>query len=126
MRFFYFLGEFDTEVREEEQKFTATYVVHPQYENNNDKSLIYDFALLRLNREVKFTSKISPACLPSLSRRVEGATGTVVGWGNERVVDRRVGLEGLVKGFGYQLATRLQALEIRSQFRHSWGVQLSS
>ena len=43
---FYFIGEFDTEVREEEQKFTATYVVHPQYKNNNGKSLIYRFAVL--------------------------------------------------------------------------------
>ena len=95
---------------------TATYVVHPQYKNNNGKSLIYDFAILRLNREVKFTTEISPACLPSVSRRLEGSQGTVVGWGNERVQDRRVGVEGLVKGFGYQLSTILQELDVRYFF----------
>ena len=116
--FVFLIGEYDTDSREDEQKFTATYVVHPQYKNNNGKSLIYDFAILRLNREVKFTTEISPACLPSVSRRLEGSQGTVVGWGNERVQDRRVGVEGLVKGFGYQLSTILQELDIRYFFLH--------
>lgn len=113
MEIFLFIGEHDTDIREDEQRFTATYVVHPQYKNNNGKSLVYDFAILRLNNEVKFTPEISPACLPSVSRRLEGAQGTVVGWGNERVEDREVGVEGLVKGFGYQLSTILQKLDIR-------------
>ena len=69
--------------------------------------------MLRLDREVKFTTEIFPACLPSVSGRLEGSQGTVVGWGNERVQDRRVGVEGLVKGFGYQLSTILQELDIR-------------
>ena len=88
-------------------------MVHPEYKNNNGKSLVYDFAILRLSSEVRFTPEISPACLPSVSRRLEGARGTVVGWGNERVEDRSVGVEGLVKGFGYQLSTILQELDIR-------------
>ena len=109
-----FLGEYDTEIREDEQQFRATYVVHPQYKNNNGRSLIYDFAILRLDREVKFTTEISPVCLPSVSLGLEGSQGTVVGWGNQRLQERRVGVEGLVKGFGYQLSTILQELDIRS------------
>ena len=114
----YFLGEYDTDSREDEQKFTATYVVHPQYKNNNGTSLIYDFAILRLDREVRFRAAISPACLPSADRRLDGAAATVVGWGHERVHGHRVGLEGLVKGFGYQLSTRLQELDIRCGQKH--------
>ena len=111
------LGEFDTENREEEEEFRATYVVHPQYKNNNGKSLIYDFALLRLEREVSFRPEISPACLPSESRRLEGAAGVVIGWGNQRLQNTPVGVEGLVKGYGYQLSTILQELDVRSQYK---------
>ena len=115
--FYILLGEFDTENREEEEEFRATYVVHPQYKNNNGKSLIYDFALLRLEREVSFRPEISPACLPSESRRLEGAAGVVIGWGNQRLQNTPVGVEGLVKGYGYQLSTILQELDVRSQYK---------
>ena len=70
---------------------------------------------MRLDREVKFTTEISPVCLPSVSLGLEGRQGTVVGWGNQRLQERRVGVEGLVKGFGYQLSTILQELDIRSR-----------
>lgn len=71
---------------------------------------------MRLDREVKFTTEIFPACLPSVNGRLEGSQGTVVGWGNKRVQDRRVGVEGLVKGFGYKLSTIMQELDIRYFF----------
>merc|ERR1712066_298408 len=85
------------------------------YKNDNGKALVYDFAMVRLDREVQFTTEISPVCLPSPGRRLDGRKGTVVGWGNEKVTNRWGVVPGLVKGYGYQLSTTLQELDVRFQ-----------
>ena len=124
------LGEYDTENRENEQKFTATYVVHPRFKNDNGRSLVYDFAILRLNRDVDFTDEVSPACLPA--EGLSSRQAVVVGWGNEKAVNRYSGLPGLVKGSGYKLATILQELDVNfisdSKCRQSYsqlGIELA-
>lgn len=71
---------------------------------------MYDFAMLRLDREVRFSKDISPACLPSPGLRLN--KGFVVGWGNEKVVNMRSNFLGLVKGQGYKLSSVLQELEV--------------
>ena len=67
---------------------------------------------MKLNRDVGFTSEISPACLPSVSRSLDRRKATVVGWGNERVSNRWGVVPGLVKGYGFQLSTILQELDV--------------
>ncbi|XP_063697625.1 clotting factor G beta subunit [Culicoides brevitarsis] len=48
------------------------------------RTLYNDIAILTLDQPVQFTSKIRPICLPSASssRKYNGLTGTVAGWGS--------------------------------------------
>lgn len=41
-------------------------------------------AVLTLDRPVQFTHNIRPICLPEKSRRFNGNTATVIGWGSLR------------------------------------------
>ena len=43
-------------------------IVHPEY-RHDDPYQLDDIALLRLDRDVQFTSKIQPICLPDSSLR---------------------------------------------------------
>ena len=85
-------------------------MVHPGYKNDEGRALLYDFALLRLDRKVRFSKDISPACLPPPGLSLD--KGFVVGWGNEKVINRQSTFPGLLKGQGYKLSSVLQELEV--------------
>ena len=59
-----------------------TIIVHPEYAHD-DPYQLNDIALLRLDREVQFSSKIQPICLPDESLQVDYRRQSflVVGWG---------------------------------------------
>ena len=55
------------------------YYVHPQY---NSRTYDYDFALLKLNSSVRYTTYIQPAILPNENTTLNvGTNCTVSGWG---------------------------------------------
>jgi len=61
------------------------FVKHPLYSSGSQDN---DFAIITLNRDVEFTNKIKPVCLPQKSAEVndrgekyEGVLATVTGWG---------------------------------------------
>lgn len=51
---------------------------HPQY---NSKSVDYDIALFKLDRDVEFNQYVLPICLPQIDEDPEKAIAT--GWGRE-------------------------------------------
>ena len=57
-------------------------IMHPDY-RQDDPFQLNDIALLKLNRDVEFTSKIQPICLPDQSIEVDYDDNRllVVGWG---------------------------------------------
>ncbi|KAF2895869.1 hypothetical protein ILUMI_10304 [Ignelater luminosus] len=70
-------------------------IVHPQYYARRGNN---DIALLRLNRNIKFSNYIQPVCLPvrEASDSSVGSTMTVVGWGiieNDTTSDVKLKLE---------------------------------
>lgn len=57
-------------------------VYHPQYDPT---TTVNDIAIIKLDRPIKFTSAVQPACLPSAGEQVADNTeGTVAGWGLTR------------------------------------------
>lgn len=58
-------------------------ISHPEYQSD-DPYQLNDIALLRLNKNVEFTSKIQPICLPYHSLDIDYTSSRllVVGWGN--------------------------------------------
>jgi transmembrane serine protease 3 len=60
----------------------AKVVYHPQY---NPTTTLNDIAVVKLERAIKFSSAIQPACLPASGEQVsDNADGTVAGWGLTR------------------------------------------
>lgn len=57
-------------------------IVHPEY-RHDDEYQLNDIALLRLDRDVQFTSKIQPICLPHASLQINYRRRSflVIGWG---------------------------------------------
>jgi len=57
-------------------------VIHPQY---NPDTTLNDIAVVKLEKPVKFTAAVQPACLPASGEQVsDNAQGTVAGWGLTR------------------------------------------
>jgi len=57
-------------------------VYHPQY---NPSTTLNDIAIIKLERPIRFTSAVQPACLPSPGEQVsDNIEGTVAGWGLTR------------------------------------------
>lgn len=62
-----------------ESRFGATkWINHPNYD---DDAIENDIALVKLDRKVTYTDKISPICLPKGRQPVIGTNGVVTGWG---------------------------------------------
>jgi secreted trypsin-like serine protease len=59
--------------------------IHPKYVNALPSKLVYDIALLKLEKPVQFTDHISPVCLPTEQDEEVPAAGTAIietGWGD--------------------------------------------
>jgi len=66
----------------EQSSRPAKVVYHEQYDPD---STINDIAIIKLATPFKFTSTVSPACLPAQGESVaDGSVGTVAGWGLTR------------------------------------------
>jgi secreted trypsin-like serine protease len=57
---------------------TATYTVHPQY---NQNTLENDVGLIKLHMPITFTDYIQPIAIASTGQTVEGSVVTAAGWG---------------------------------------------
>jgi len=77
-----YLGEHDRTVTHEAdtiQVHVAKIIIHEKWDPSE---ILYDFALLRLTSEIKFTSHIRPICLPETNKNnYSGYTATASGWG---------------------------------------------
>ena len=51
---------------------------HPNYNSNTQDN---DFAILTLSEELTFTDKVSPVCMPDVSRTYYDLDAVVSGWG---------------------------------------------
>uniref|UniRef100_T1JHR6 limulus clotting factor C n=1 Tax=Strigamia maritima TaxID=126957 RepID=T1JHR6_STRMM len=81
----YFGKYFRNDSRDDEQvqvRSVSEIHVHPDFEPSTFES---DIALIRVEPEITFTSRVQPVCLPSENdgddRLAEGRQGTVIGWG---------------------------------------------
>ena len=73
------IGEHDwTRPDGEERVGVSQYTTHPQYNTANTDN---DFAMLELVKDVTFSSRMLPACLPGSDRDYDSSTATVAGWG---------------------------------------------
>ena len=75
-----YLGDYDARTQDlgEERAGVSRYINHPQY---NGYSMDNDLSLIFLNRDIKFTATIYPACLDNPGRNYENTQDTAAGWG---------------------------------------------
>ena len=65
-----------------EQRFSVQQIIqHPKYAYPPWSDGCWDFALLRLSREITFSNTISPVCLPTAGQTYAGATAIASGYG---------------------------------------------
>jgi len=81
-----YLGDYDARTQDsgEERAEVSRYINHPQFIKNtydNDLSLIF------LNRDIRFTATIYPACLANPGRNYENTQVTAAGWGKDEKGD---------------------------------------
>jgi len=70
---------FDRPQASEQTVRATSYVYHPLY---NADTYINDIAIVKLEKPIKFSSTVQPACLPASGETVpDNAQGTVAGWG---------------------------------------------
>ena len=75
------LGEHDLIKNEktEQKRKAKDIIIHPNYKNG---SFDYDFAIIKLDKPVKFTKYVVPVCLPShKNQNFDSNEGKVAGWG---------------------------------------------
>jgi len=98
-----------------EQRYSVQQIInHPQYTSATGSG--WDFSLLKLDREITFSSTISPVCLPTAGQTYAGATAIASGYG-------RVGAT-------QPQATTLQHVQVpvwsQSNCADRWGTTLKS
>ncbi|OQV25694.1 putative Serine proteinase stubble [Hypsibius exemplaris] len=62
-----------------EQRFNADLVI--AHESFNRRQLLFDIALIRLDRRINFNGQSQPVCLPQQDEDFVGQMGLVSGWG---------------------------------------------
>lgn len=83
-----YLGDYDARTHDsgEERAGVSFYINHPQYNWYTD-TMDNDLSLIFLNRNIKFTDKIYPACLAYRYRNYENTRVTAAGWGKDEFED---------------------------------------
>ena len=66
---------------DDEHDFIADVSVITNHPNYNSNTVDNDFAILTLSEELTFTDKVSPACMPDVSRNYYNVDAVVSGWG---------------------------------------------
>ncbi|XP_037070708.1 chymotrypsin-2-like, partial [Pollicipes pollicipes] len=74
------LGDHQIGVNDGETRYSVSQILdHPSYSSAFSSG--FDFSLLRLDREIAFTARVAPVCLPAAGQTYAGATAIATGFG---------------------------------------------
>ena len=76
------IAEHDVTTNDGEMRIDVTqWISHPGYDAFSANSYDLDFAIVRLARDVTFSSTVSPICLPNPRQNYDQREAVVAGWG---------------------------------------------